>query len=451
MERAGFRSVPAIAGDDAGRGRAACPARGAPPYRPRRPQASPLYRVLADHFDTFKRVHEERFEPTHGPLRAAARRAVGRVLDCGLLEHGFARVRCGTCRAEFLVAFRCKGRHFCPSCHARRLAEWSLWLEERLLAPVAHRQVVLTVPKRLRACFTQDRRRLGLLSRVATRTLRTYVQATLGAHDAVPGLIVCVQTFGSVAHRHPHLHVLMTDGAFRRDGTFVPLPEPAAAVLEALWQRMVLAEFVRRGWLEEDAAAGMLGGPHSGFGAYLGPRIEDREGLLRVARYSARAPVAESRLRYHAERAEVELVADRVDGPYAGVHRMTALEFLARWVDHVPERYEVRVRYAGAYATRRRVWWRRRGVELAASAPVAAAAEPAADWPALAARRRRWAELLRRVFQVEVEGCPRCGGEARIVAFITEPAVVRRILAHLERRGVEARTGPWAAAAGAPG
>jgi len=24
---------------------------------------------------------------------------------------------------------------------------------------------------------------------------------------------------------------------------------------------------------------------------------------------------------------------------------MTALEFLARWVDHVPERYEARVRY----------------------------------------------------------------------------------------------------------
>jgi len=37
------------------------------------------------------------------------------------------------------------------------------------------------------------------------------------------------------------------------------------------------------------------------------------------------------------------LVADRVDGPYAGVHRMPALEFLARWVDRVPERYEVRV------------------------------------------------------------------------------------------------------------
>ena len=126
-------------------------------------------------------------------------------------------------------------------------------------------------------------------------------------------------------------------------------------------------KFVRRGWLEEDEAVGMLGWPHSGFGAYVGPRIEAREGLLRVARYSARAPVAESRLRYDAERAEVELVADRVDGPYAGVHRMAALEFLARWVDHVPERYEVRVRYAGAYATRRRAWWRQRGVVLVAT------------------------------------------------------------------------------------
>jgi hypothetical protein len=58
---------------------------------------------------------------------------------------------------------------------------------------------------------------------------------------------------------------------------------------------------------------------------------------------------------------------------------------------------------------------------------------------------------LRLVFRVEVEVCPRCGGEVRIVAFVAEPDVVRRILVHLDRRGVDARAGPWAAAAGAPG
>ena len=185
------------------------------------------------------------------------------------------------------------------------------------------------------------------MSQVAARTLRDYVQAALGERDAVPGVIACVQTFGSLAHRHPHLHVLLTDGAFRRDGTFVPLPPPDPAVLEEAWRRHVLAEFVRRGWLEKDAAASMLAWPHSGFGAYVGPSIEEREGVLRVARYSARAPVADSRLRYDAARAQVELVSDRSEGPYAGVHRFSALEFIARWVDHVPERYEVTVRYAG--------------------------------------------------------------------------------------------------------
>jgi hypothetical protein len=41
----------------------------------------------------------------------------------------------------------------------------------------------------------------------------------------------------------------------------------------------------------------------------------DRESVLRVARYSARSPVVESRLRYDAEGAEVELVPDARASP----------------------------------------------------------------------------------------------------------------------------------------
>ena len=47
--------------------------------------------------------------------------------------------------------------------------------------------------------------------------------------------------------------------------------------------------------------------------------------------------------------------------------------------------------------------------------------------------RRRWAELLRRIFEVEPLECPRCGQTMRIVAFITEPQVIDRILDHLHR------------------
>ena len=195
----------------------------------------------------------------------------------------------------------------------------------------------------------------------------------------------------------------------------------------------------------------MLSWPHSGFSAYVGAAIaaQDRAAMFRVARYGARAPVAESRLSYDDERAEVEMMSDASEGPYAGVHRFAAVEFLARRVDHIPAKGEVRVHYYGAYASRRRGWWRRRGV-LLVGAGHEEAHEPeheAEPWPALWSRRRRWAELLRMIFKVDVEVCPRCGGEMRVLAFVTEHAVVTRILAHLARRGVDARAGPWAAAA----
>lgn len=94
---------------------------------------------------------------------------VEQFLGCGLLEHGFARIRCDACRHEYLLAFSCKCRYFCPSCHAKRLAQWSRWLDQTLLAPVPHRQVVLTLPKRLRAYCLYRRALLGDLARVGGR------------------------------------------------------------------------------------------------------------------------------------------------------------------------------------------------------------------------------------------------------------------------------------------
>ena len=45
--------------------------------------------------------------------------------------------------------------------------------------------------------------------------------------------------------------------------------------------------------------------------------------------------------------------------------------------------------------------------------------------------RSTWAELLRRVFAVDALTCPHCGGPRRLIAQLTDPIVVRKILAHL--------------------
>jgi len=74
------------------------PAVSRPTYRPRRPRRSPLYRLLEDHFEDFLGSYDEHFQNQYGPLRPAIQKTVYKFLDCGILEHGCARVVCKNCK-----------------------------------------------------------------------------------------------------------------------------------------------------------------------------------------------------------------------------------------------------------------------------------------------------------------------------------------------------------------
>ena len=79
-------------------------------YRRRQPEKSVLYRALAQHFESFLLLYEQRFEKSFGFLRAIVRDTVYRFLDCGILKSGFARARCKSCGFEFVVGLSCKAR-----------------------------------------------------------------------------------------------------------------------------------------------------------------------------------------------------------------------------------------------------------------------------------------------------------------------------------------------------
>jgi hypothetical protein len=61
--------------------------------------------------------------------------------------------------------------------------------------------------------------------------------------------------------------------------------------------------------------------------------------------------------------------------------------------------------------------------------------------------RLTWAALLARVFQIDVSVCPVCRGKMNIIAFITDPASVRR---YLEGEGLPAEAPPIAPARSPP-
>jgi len=49
---------------------------------------------------------------------------------------------------------------------------------------------------------------------------------------------------------------------------------------------------------------------------------------------------------------------------------------------------------------------------------------------------------MRRVFDLDVLACPRCGGRLRVIAAVQDPLAVQAILTHLARSGVPALPGP---------
>ena len=59
--------------------------------------------------------------------------------------------------------------------------------------------------------------------------------------------------------------------------------------------------------------------------------------------------------------------------------------------------------------------------------------------------RPSWAKLLERVFELDLEHCPNCGGELKIIAAILEGPMIEKILKHL---GLQARAPPRAPARG---
>ncbi|QSQ27270.1 transposase zinc-binding domain-containing protein [Pyxidicoccus parkwayensis] len=76
--------------------------------------------------------------------------------------HGFARVRCESCKDALLVACSCKGREVCSSCHAKRVHVTAVHLVKRVLPHVPYRQWTLSFPHRGRWGVIHPVLRLGV-------------------------------------------------------------------------------------------------------------------------------------------------------------------------------------------------------------------------------------------------------------------------------------------------
>lgn len=419
-------------------------------YRPRRPRESPLYVLLESLYEQVKLVWEERFEKRYGFWRGLWDGAVARYLDCGIVERGFARVRCDTCAREYLLAFSCKARGVCPSCGAKRAAEFAAFLQDEVAWEVGHAQWVLTIPKMLRIYFLYHRELVGELSRAAYETIHELMAAAVEEKGFRPGVVTVVQTFGGSANFNPHVHAIATRGGWTASGVWVPVPYVDERAAERLFAHKILRMLREKDLLSERRIELLLSWRRSGFSVHNRVRVDagDARGLEALARYLMRSPVSLARMKFVPELGEVIYTCKNGHGRAEGQadERVDAMEFIARVLVQIPEPRRHSARYYGFYSCAARGKRRKAHAEVDQCAPGTASESTSevAPVPArIAAMKRTWAELIRRIYEVDPLVC-RCGGSMRVISFITQPRVIERILDHLRHSQPRARGSPRA-------
>ena len=110
------------------------PAAGSVHYERHRPEQTTLYRLVQQHAASFI-AHTE--ASTGSELPGFIKDEFDAFLECGILAHGFLRLRCGDCGHDKLLAFSCKRRGFCPSCGARRMSQTAAHLVDHVIGACA--------------------------------------------------------------------------------------------------------------------------------------------------------------------------------------------------------------------------------------------------------------------------------------------------------------------------
>ncbi len=152
-----------------------------------------------------------------------------------------------------------------------------------------------------------------------------------------------------------------------------------------------------------------------------------------LARYIIRASFSQERMTYHRDIGQVEYKSK--DG--SQTKAFDAVEWLAAMCSHVPNKGEQMVRYYGYYSNAAR--GKRKKADSDDKIPCIL--EPELTGKAF---RKNWARLIQKIYEVDPLICSNCQGKMRVIAFIHDEDVIRKILKHLGLWDVKRKLPPRA-------
>ena len=245
--------------------------------------------------------------------------------------------------------------------------------------------------------------------------------------EGVPGIIMTIHTFGEYLDFHPHLHALVADGLFARDGTFHVLPEVPIKPLEDLFQAKMLRWLVQAKLLPPERALVLRSWKHSGFNVHHGDRVapEAKADLEELAQYILRNPFSVEKMTMESP-TDMIIYRSRLNPKInRNFQIFTPTDFLASITLHIPEKNVQMLRYYGWYSNKMRgVRRRSMPAELAAAQLRQGITPP----PPKKLPSKKWRDLIMQVWHTDPLRCPKCQSIMRVIAIIDHREVAEKIL-----------------------
>ena len=173
----------------------------------------------------------------------------------------------------------------------------------------------------------------------------------------------------------------------------------------------------------------------AGFSLHAGvtARAHERAKLERLCRYIARPAVSTQRLSLTRNgQVRYELKTPYRNGTTHVIFE--PLDFISRLVALIPKPRINLTRFHGVFAPNSRY----RAMVTPSSRGKGRKSKAANDkqdqTPAERHAAMTWAQRLKRVFNIDIEVCSKCGGAVKVITCTEDPVVIRKILTHLKEK-----------------
>ena len=297
--------------------------------------------------DIFKDYYEEMIYTLHP--RQSVIENVDRMINCGDPAFGGAMYGCSSCGSLKFVPFRCHSR-FCPTCGTKYSIDRTTSMSFKIIN-VQHRHCVFTIDQELRHFFLEDRTLLNCLFSAVQSVVLNMFHKENKTEKFTPGFICVLHTFGRDLKWNPHIHCLLSEGGIGNSGLWrgkshFPYDYLRRAFRTALLN--LLEEKLGPSFKKVKSKCYHI--HKKGFYVFAKPnRCNPNIVAKYIGRYLGRPVIATSRIdSYDGE--NVTFHYNRHEDNKLVTETIPAMEFIARLIQHIPEKHFKQIRYYGLYA-----------------------------------------------------------------------------------------------------